>query len=129
MDELWSYCSAGGIFNKKKAQKLWVFIAFEAKTKFWISFELGSRTTNTAKRLVKQVSECISTESKNLMLVTTDKLSCYVKALETYFCNRPYAYLSRTIVILVRDQASYKIQIAHCSASGIFNKKMFYQRK
>ncbi len=41
LDELWSY------FKNKKRQ-LWVFIALESKTKFWINFELGSRTNHTA---------------------------------------------------------------------------------
>ncbi len=46
IDELWSYL-------KNKRRQLWVFIALESDTKFWINFELGSRTVNTANRLVK----------------------------------------------------------------------------
>jgi transposase-like protein len=48
MDELWSFCKA-------KNHKLWVFVAFEAQSKFWISSELGSRTNHTANRLVAQI--------------------------------------------------------------------------
>ena len=50
MDELWSYL-------KNKSQQLWVFIALESTTKFWIGFELGSRTIYTANRLVKGIKE------------------------------------------------------------------------
>jgi len=46
MDELWSYL-------KCKSRQLWVFTALESDTEFWINFELGSRTVNTACRLVK----------------------------------------------------------------------------
>ena len=45
MDELWSYL-------KNKKQQLWVFISLEANTKFWLTFQLGSRTRHTANRLV-----------------------------------------------------------------------------
>ena len=41
------------LFKKNKKRQLWVFIALESKTKFWINFELGSRTNHTANRLVK----------------------------------------------------------------------------
>jgi len=48
MDELWS-------FLKNKTHQLWVFIALDAPSKFWINFELGSRTNVTASRLVLQL--------------------------------------------------------------------------
>jgi len=48
MDELWS-------FLKGKKHQLWVFIALDAPSKFWINFELGSRTNHTASRLVSQI--------------------------------------------------------------------------
>ncbi len=50
LDEFWSYV-------KNKGRQAWGFIALEANTKFWIAFELGSRTTNTAKRLVNMVKQ------------------------------------------------------------------------
>jgi len=50
MDELWSYLG-----NKRK--QLWVFVGFEVESRFWINFELGSRTTFTATKLVKQVNQ------------------------------------------------------------------------
>lgn len=50
MNELWSYL-------KNKNQQLWVFIALESTTKFWIGFELGSRTIYTANRLVKGITK------------------------------------------------------------------------
>jgi len=39
MDELWSYL-------KNKNNTLWVFIGFEVDSRFWLNFELGSRTTH-----------------------------------------------------------------------------------
>ncbi len=45
MDEIWSYL-------KKKKRQLWVFITLEAQTKFWVNFELGSRTGHTALSVV-----------------------------------------------------------------------------
>ena len=45
MDEIWSYL-------QKKKRQLWLFITLESKTKFWVNFELGSRTSNTAHRLL-----------------------------------------------------------------------------
>ena len=44
MDELWSF------LNKKKRQ-LWVFIGFDVDSRFWINFQLGSRTNHNAKKL------------------------------------------------------------------------------
>jgi len=38
MDELWSYL-------RSKSKQLWVFVGFEVESRFWINFELGSRTT------------------------------------------------------------------------------------
>jgi transposase-like protein len=45
LDELWSFCQS-------KSHQLWVFIGLDVPTKFWINFELGSRTNHTASRLV-----------------------------------------------------------------------------
>ncbi len=42
-DELWS-------FLKNKNNTLWV-VGFEVDSRFWLNFELGSRTTHTATRL------------------------------------------------------------------------------
>jgi len=50
MDELWSY-----LYNKNK--QLWVFIGLELKTRFWFNFELGSRTINTATKLVRWITK------------------------------------------------------------------------
>jgi len=86
MDEIWSYL-------KNKSQQLWVFIAFESKTKFWIGFELGSRSIYTANRLVKGI-KAIGRWGKEIILkVTTDKLSAYKNSLEQIMFDIPYAYL------------------------------------
>lgn len=85
MDELWSYV-------KNKSKKYWVFIALESKTKFWLNFELGSRTTCTANRLVKNIKK-ISGFGTGLLRITTDKLAAYKNALNKQFNDIPYAYL------------------------------------
>ena len=86
MDELWSYL-------KNKNQQLWVFIALESTTKFWIGFELGSRTIYTANRLVKGIKELGRWGKDNILKVATDKLAAYKKALENIMSNIPYSYL------------------------------------
>ena len=86
MDELWSYV-------KNKSRQLWVFIALESKTKFWINFELGSRTTCTANRLVKNLKLLGRWEKDHILKITTDKLAAYKKALENFMADIPYAYL------------------------------------
>ena len=68
MDELWS-------FLKNKNSQLWVFVGFEVDSRFWINFELGSRTTHTATKLVTQIKHYIGKLSRlNPVKVTTDKL-------------------------------------------------------
>jgi len=85
MDELWSYI-------KNKSNQVWVFIALESKTKFWINFELGSRTTCTANRLVKNLKR-LAGFGKDLLRITTDKLAAYKTAIEKYMNDIPYVYL------------------------------------
>lgn len=87
MDELWSYI-------KNKGHQLWCFVALESQTKFWIAFELGSRTTHTANRLVSQMKRLGRWSSDTILRVTTDKLSAYKNALQTYMAGTiPYVYL------------------------------------
>ena len=85
MDELWSY-----VKNKKKQH--WVFIGLESRTKFWINFELGSRTTCTASRLVENIKR-LATWGQGSLIVTTDKLAAYKNALEKHMHDTPYVYL------------------------------------
>jgi IS1 family transposase len=85
MDELWSYV-------KNKENQLWAFIGLESKTKFWVNFELGSRTTCTANRLVKNIKR-LGVWGQCLLIVTTDKLAAYKNALEKHMHDTPYAYL------------------------------------
>ena len=86
MDELWSYV-------KNKNSQLWVFIALESETKFWLCFELGTRTVYTAKRLVNRLIKFGDWGKGHILKVTTDKLAAYKNALEKYMENIPYAYL------------------------------------
>lgn len=87
MDELWSY-----LYNKNK--QLWVFIGLETKTRFWFNFELGSRTINTATKLVRWIDKVLPDFSQEKpLLVTTDKLAAYRHALANILKDKVYAYL------------------------------------
>lgn len=86
MDELWSYL-------KRKKCQLWVFISFEVASRFWLGFELGSRTIHTANRLVAQFKRFENWMGETILKVTTDKLAAYRNALEKHFTHRPYHYL------------------------------------
>ena len=87
MDELWS-------FLKNKNSQLWVFIGFEVDSRFWVNFELGSRTTHTATKLVKQIKHYIGILSRiNPLKITTDKLAAYKNALQSVFTDIDYVYL------------------------------------
>ncbi len=76
MDEIWSYL-------KKKKRQMWVFITLEARTKFWINFELGSRTGHTANRLLKRLVYLMPFGFAHFLLITTDKLAAYETAIAT----------------------------------------------
>ena len=86
MDEIWSYL-------KKKKRQLWLFITIESKTKFWVNFELGSRTCHTANRLLRNLVYLMPWGFKHFLLVATDKLAAYEKAIAKYFNKIGYAYL------------------------------------
>jgi len=100
MDELWSYL-------RGKSHQLWVFIALDAPTKFWINFELGSRTNNTAGRLVSQLKRFYG-QTKNVIKITTDKLAAYKNALKKHFTDIPYHYLQIVKVRFKRRLATVK---------------------
>jgi IS1 family transposase len=85
LSELWSFCKA-------KSHQLWVFIALDGTRKFWIHFELGSRTNHTASRLVAQVKR-FGDFSGNILKITTDKLAAYNHALKKHFVEIKYHYL------------------------------------
>ena len=87
MDELWS-------FLRNKNSQLWVFIGFEVDSRFWMNFELGSRTTHTATKLVKRFKDYIGIPPQGTPLkVTTDKLAAYKNALQSVFAGMAYVYL------------------------------------
>ncbi len=86
MDEIWSYL-------KRKRRQLWAFITLEAQTKFWVNFELGSRTGHTANRLLKNLVSLMPWGFEHFLLVTTDKLTAYEKAIAFSLKQVRYAYL------------------------------------
>lgn len=102
MDELWSFLG-------KKKKQLWVFIGIDVPTRFWINFELGSRTTYIATKLVEGISRLMGNFSPGVPLkITTDKLAAYRNAIENIFKSRNYVYLQivkkrfRKILITVK---------------------------
>ncbi len=75
MDEIWSYL-------QKKKHQIWLFITIESKTKFWVNFRLGSRTSHTAHRLLENLVYLMPWNFEHFLLVTTDKLAAYEKAMQ-----------------------------------------------
>jgi IS1 family transposase/DNA-binding CsgD family transcriptional regulator len=87
MDELWSYL-------KNKNSPLWVFVGFEVESRFWMNFEVGSRTTHTATKLVGRLRQLIGKASRAAPLkISTDKLAAYKNALQSVFTDIEYVYL------------------------------------
>jgi IS1 family transposase/transposase-like protein len=87
MDELWS-------FLKNKKKQLWVFIGIDVPTRFWVNFEVGSRTTHTATKLVTSLKRFLREVSVDKPLkITTDKLAAYKNALQNVLSKTPYVYL------------------------------------
>lgn len=107
MDELWSFCKA-------KSHQLWVFIAFESQSKFWINFELGSRTNHTANRLVAQVKRFGDFVSIGVLKITTDKLAAYKNALKKHFVDIKYHYLQ----IVKRRVKRRLVTVKKCFVKG-----------
>ncbi len=86
IDELWS-------FLRNKHSQLWVFVGFEVDSRFWMNFELGSRTTHTATKLVTQMKHYIGKLSRiKPLMVTTDKLIAYRNALQSVFTDIDYVF-------------------------------------
>ena len=107
MDELWSYL-------KNKKRQLWIFIALESRSKFWVNFELGSRTNWTANRLVKRLKELAKWDSRLLLRVTTDKLAAYKNALKKQFNSINYVYLQ-----IVKKRVKRKLKtVKKCLVKG-----------
>ena len=86
MDEIWSFLG-------NKAKQLWLFSGIEPDTKFWLHFELGSRTKHNATKLVAGIRRVIGDNQNKSIFVTTDKLSAYVRALSQCMPGIDYSYL------------------------------------
>lgn len=107
MDELWSYLG-------KKQKQLWVFIGFEVETRFWINFELGSRTTYTATKLVSGIKKYFKSLADKPLKITTDKLAAYKNALQSVFKETPYVYLQ----IVKRRLHKRLVTVKKCFVKG-----------
>ena len=106
MDELWSYL-------KNKSRQLWVFIALESETKFWINFESGSRTLCTADRLVNGLKKLGKWGNDHILKVTTDKSAAYKNALTNIMSDIPYVYLQIVVVPTKQCRGLKIIQASH----------------
>ena len=109
-DELWS-------FLRNKNNTLWVFIGFEVDSRFWLNFELGSRTTHTATKLVTRIKDYIGKLSKVMPLkVTTDKLAAYKNALQSVFTGHiDYVYLQ-----IVKKRVKMRlVTVKKCFVKGV----------
>jgi IS1 family transposase len=98
MDELWSYL-------QNKNRQMWVFVGLDPLSKFWINFELSSRTNNTANKLLKNLKPLLKVNPNDILKVTTDKLSAYKNALEKQFKEIPYVYLQ-----IVKERVKRKLK-------------------
>lgn len=107
MDELWSYLG-------KKQKQLWVFIGFEVESRFWINFELGSRTTHTATKLVSGIKKYFKSLVDKPLKITTDKLAAYKNALQSVFKQTPYVYLQ----IVKRRLHKRLVTVKKCFVKG-----------
>ena len=108
MDELWSYLG-------KKHKQLWVFIGFEVDSRFWINFELGSRTTQSATKLVSGIKKYLKPFSTDKPLkIATNKLAAYKNALQSIFTESPYVYLQ----IVKRPIHKRLVSVKKCFVKG-----------
>ncbi|MBA3557208.1 MAG: IS1 family transposase [Gemmatimonadaceae bacterium] len=81
-DELWAYVSA----KKKNATKegqgdLWTFTAIDADTKLMVSWLVGQRTNESARRFVQDIADRVA----NRIQLTTDGHNMYLTAVERAF--------------------------------------------
>lgn len=86
MDELWSYLG-------RKKRQLWLFIALDPKTKFWIHFVLGSRTRHSANRLISGIKKLVVFPTNGVLRITTDKLAAYKNAIADLLSDVDHVYL------------------------------------
>ena len=70
--------------------------ALDAPTKFWINFEVGSRTNNTANRLVQKLKLFGNWTEGKVLKITTDKLAAYKNALSKHLTDIPYLQIVKS---------------------------------
>lgn len=84
VDGLWPYL-------KNKNNQLRVFVGFEVESRFWVNFEVGSRTTHTANKLLKRLKRYIGNLPRAVPLkVSTDSLVAYKNAQQPVFTGIGY---------------------------------------
>ena len=107
MDELWSFLT-------KKKRQLWVFIGFDVDSRFWINFQLGSRTNHNAKKLVTGIKSWLKSTTDTVLKITTDKLAAYKNALESVLSDVPYVYMQ----VVKRRKNKRLVTVEKCFVKG-----------
>lgn len=86
MDELWSFLG-------KKKRQMWVFAGLDVDSRFWINFQLGSRTNHNAKKLVTGIKSWLKASKDKVLKITTDKLAAYKNAIASVLEDVPHVYM------------------------------------
>jgi IS1 family transposase len=86
MDELWSFLG-------KKKRQMWVFAGLDVDSRFWINFQLGSRTNHNAKKLVIGIKSWLKASKDTVLKITTDKLAAYKNAIASVLEEVPHVYM------------------------------------
>jgi IS1 family transposase len=81
-DEIWAYVSAKQRNATKEGQgDLWTFTAIDADSKLMVSWLVGSRTNESARRFVQDIADRLA----NRIQLTTDGHPMYLTAVERAF--------------------------------------------
>ena len=107
MDELWSFLT-------KKKRQLWVFVGFDVDSRFWINFQLGSRTNHNAKKLVTGIKSWLKSASEVALKITTDKLAAYKNAIESVLSDVPHVYMQ----VVKRRKNKKLVTVEKCFVKG-----------
>lgn len=108
MDELWSFLG-------KKQRQLWVFIGFDVDSRFWINFQLGSRTNHNADKLVTGIKKWLKNNPVDAALkITTDKLAAYKNAIESILTDITYVYMQ----VVKRRKNKKLVTVKKCFVKG-----------
>lgn len=107
MDELWSFLG-------KKKRQMWVFAGLDVSSRFWINFQLGSRTNHNAKKLVTGIKSWLKASKDKVLKITTDKLAAYKNAIESVLKDVPHVYMQ----VVKRRKNKRLVTVKKCFVKG-----------